>query len=125
MGSDYFYDTFHGMKEDVEKKVIGAEEVDQGAEARQYLDDLVNDVQKMQVFLNESSMFLASFQVKKAQEHIDELDKKVQDKIGKIQPKKKFGFGKKKGVEKPNKENKKKKTRTFLKKKKKKKKKKK
>jgi len=105
--SDYFYDTFHGMKEDVEKKVIGAEEVDQGAEARQYLDDLVNDVQKMQVFLNESSMFLASFQVKKAQEHIDELDKKVQDKIGKIQPKKKFGFGKKKGAEKPNKENKK------------------
>ncbi|CAL4087347.1 unnamed protein product [Meganyctiphanes norvegica] len=104
--SDYFHDTFHGMKEEVENKVKGADEVDKGAEARQYLDDLVNDVQKMQLFLNESSMFLASFQVKKAQEHINEINNIVQDKIEKIQPKKKFGFGRKKG-EKPNKENKK------------------
>jgi len=105
--SDYFYDTFHGMKEQVEKKVKGAEEVEKGPESRQYLDDLVNDVQNMQVFLNESSMFLASFQVKKAQEHINELNNAVQDKINKIQPKKKFGFGKKKAGDKPNKENKK------------------
>ncbi|KAK7070892.1 hypothetical protein SK128_019784 [Halocaridina rubra] len=98
---DYFYDTFQGMRDDIERKADGAVSVDK-PQIVGYLDSLVQDVQKMQQFLNESSMFLASFQIKKAQEQIDELHVLVKNKIDTLQPKKKFGFGKK-SVEKKNK----------------------
>ena len=99
--ADYFYNSFLQMKDQLEYKIENAKEVN-SQEMKTYLDSLVADVQKMQVVLNESSMFLASFQIKKAQELIDELNDKVQLCIQELQPKKKFGFkSKREKTEKP------------------------
>lgn len=91
---DYFYDTFQGMRDDVKRKTEAALNIEK-SQLISYLDGLVKDVQNMQQYLNESSMFLASFQMKKAQEHINELNALVHRRIDELQPKKKFGFGKK------------------------------
>ena len=91
---DYFYDTFQGMKEDLEQKVKMAADVEK-SQLLVYLDSLVKDFQNIQQFLNESSMFLASFQIKKAQENVNELGILVYGRIDELQPKKRFGFGKK------------------------------
>lgn len=91
---DYFYDTFQSLKEDLELKIKQAGEVEK-SQLIPHLDSMVKDVQKIQQFLNESSMFLASFQIKKAQEHINELESDVYKRIHELQPKKRFGFGKK------------------------------
>ncbi|XP_068248297.1 tubulin-specific chaperone C-like [Palaemon carinicauda] len=91
---DYFYDTFQGMKEDLEMKIKQAGDVEK-TQLIPHLDSLVKDLQKIQQFHNESSMFLASFQIKKAQEHINELESDIFRRIQELQPKKRFGFGKK------------------------------
>lgn len=93
--ADYFQETFQNMKDDIERKIDDAGNIKK-AQLLDYFDELVKDVQQMQEFLNESSMFLASFQVKKAQEHIKTLNNLVHSKIDELQPKKKFGFGRKK-----------------------------
>lgn len=97
--ADYFHKSFQQMKSDIEKKVDEAGNVSK-AQLITYFDDLVRDVQQMQQFLNESSMFLASFQIKKAQEEMKELNDLIQGRIQELQPKKRFGFGKKKMTEK-------------------------
>ncbi|XP_071540475.1 tubulin-specific chaperone C-like [Panulirus ornatus] len=97
--ADYFHETFQQMKNDIERKVDEAGSVSK-EQLVIYFDDIVRDMQQMQQFLNESSMFLASFQIKKAQEEMKDLNDIVQDKLQELQPKKKFGFGKKKITEK-------------------------
>ncbi|XP_045601319.2 tubulin-specific chaperone C [Procambarus clarkii] len=97
--ADYFHKTFQLMKKDLERKTEEAESVNK-VDLIAYFDDLVKDLQQMQQFLNESSMFLASFQIKKALDEMKELNDRIQCVIEKRQPKKKFGFGKKKVSEK-------------------------
>ncbi|KAG7159627.1 tubulin-specific chaperone C-like isoform X1 [Homarus americanus] len=96
---DYFHETFQQMKKDLETKI---EEVGNVKKANliTYLDNLVEDSQQMQQLLNESSMFLASFQMKKASAEMKELDELIHCRIEELQPKKRFGFGKKKVTEK-------------------------
>ncbi|KAB7500228.1 Tubulin-specific chaperone C [Armadillidium nasatum] len=89
--SDYFIDNFSILKKNIEKKLQNSTSVEK-SQIVDYLDGLVNDIAKMQKFLNESSMFLPSFQIKVAQETINVTNDTVQDCINKLQPKKKFGF---------------------------------
>ncbi|MCL4141840.1 UNVERIFIED_CONTAM: hypothetical protein GTU68_046834 [Idotea baltica] len=89
--ADYFSDNFNKMKEEIDKEIARAHTVSK-SELIIYLDELVKDVGKMQKFLNESSMFLASFQIKIAQETINSTNDLVQGCIKELQPKKKFGF---------------------------------
>nr|XP_053639309.1 tubulin-specific chaperone C-like [Cherax quadricarinatus]XP_053639310.1 tubulin-specific chaperone C-like [Cherax quadricarinatus]XP_053639312.1 tubulin-specific chaperone C-like [Cherax quadricarinatus] len=97
--ADYFLETFQRMKNDLKRKIEEARSVNK-ENMLLYFDDLVKDFQQMQQFLNESSMFLASFQIKKALNDMKELNDQIQCVIEELQPKKKFGFGKKKLAEK-------------------------
>lgn len=96
---DYFLQTFQQKKTDLEKKIEEADNINK-SELNNHLDELVKDMQEVQQLLNESSMFLASFQIKKAQQEVNELNRSVYERIEELQPKKKFGFGKKNKVEK-------------------------
>lgn len=92
--ADYFQQAFQEMRSALEGKLERASSVEK-SELPVYLDGLVKDVQVMQQLLNESSMFLASFQLKTAQEELKALNTQVTARIEQLQPKKKFGFGKK------------------------------
>lgn len=96
--SDYFLDNFSKMKEDLDVKIQQANSIDK-EDLINYLDELVQDVGKIQKFLNESAMFLAAFQIKKAQETINITNETIQNCIKNLQPKKKFGFKSKKNIE--------------------------
>ena len=89
--SDYFYNSFIQMKEQLEIKIKESKDVPPN-ELKKHLDSLVQDVQSMQGALNESSMFLPAFQIKKAQQVIDEVNEKSKACIDELQPKQKFAF---------------------------------
>lgn len=89
--TNYFMDRFSQMKNDIKIKLDDTHSIDKNR-INEYLNNLVEDVNSMQHFLNESSMFLASFTIKKAQESIDDINEKVQNCIQEFQPKKRFGF---------------------------------
>lgn len=93
--ADHFLKTFQGLRADLEARVEAAQGV-AADELTEYLDDLVKGVQELQDVLNESSRHLASFQQKKAQKEVDEASAHVQEAVATFQPKKKFGFGRKK-----------------------------
>ncbi|XP_076063646.1 tubulin-specific chaperone C-like [Oratosquilla oratoria] len=97
--AEYFHCAFSEMKEHVEKKIQRIDEIEK-QNLRDYFDDLIKDIHAVQRFLNESSMFLAAFKIKKAQEDVTDLNKIVQSKMEEIQPKKRFGFRSKKNTEK-------------------------
>lgn len=90
-----FFKTFHELRTALQPRIEAAESVPCN-ELTDYLDGLVKGVQKLQDVLNESSHYLASFQQKKAQKEVDETSANVQAAVAKLQPKKKFGFGRKK-----------------------------
>lgn len=93
--ADHFLKTFHALRTALETRIEAAESVPSD-ELTDYLDSLVKGVQELQDLLNESSRHLASFQQKKAQKEVDEASAHVQAAVATLQPKKKFGFGRKK-----------------------------
>lgn len=93
--ADHFLKTFQGMRADLEARVEAAEGV-AADELTEYLDGLVKGVQELQDLLNDSSRHLVSFQQKKAQKELDDASACVQTAVATLQPKKKFGFGRKK-----------------------------
>ncbi|KAG0729040.1 Tubulin-specific chaperone C [Chionoecetes opilio] len=99
--ADHFLKTFHGLRSSLEVRIEASEGV-AADELTDYLDGLVKSVQGIQDLLNESSRHLASFQQKKAQEEIDDASAHVQAAVATLQPKKKFGFGRKKPAGKSN-----------------------
>ena len=64
----------------------------------EHFDKLAVELQKMQKFLSDSTMFLPSYQVQKAQETLNRLQTAVPEKREELLPKKKFGFKSKKKV---------------------------
>ncbi|KAK4317039.1 hypothetical protein Pmani_011851 [Petrolisthes manimaculis] len=98
---DYFQQTFLQKRNALEGKLEEAGNVAK-SELSDFIDTLVKDVQDMQQMLNESSLFLASFQLKIAQEELNALNARVTAKIEQLQPKKKFGFGRKQQTSKEN-----------------------
>lgn len=95
--ADHFLKTFHGLRASLEARVEAADGV-AADELTDYLDGLVKGVQELQDLLNESSLHLASFQQKKAQKEVNEASAHVQTVVATLQPKKKFGFGRKKAA---------------------------
>ena len=93
--TELFQDNFQNMKENLEKKLELANDVP-GSKTSEFLDEMVKDVTKMQQLLNEASMYLPSFWIKRAQQNINELNDSVQSSVKDLQPKRKFGFKTKK-----------------------------
>ena len=93
--ADHFQKTFQELRAGLETGIEAAESV-ASDELTDYLDDLVKSVQEMQDLLNESSHHLASFQQKKAQKVVDQASAHIKETVATLQPKKKFGFGRKK-----------------------------
>lgn len=93
--ADHFLNTFRELHTALKTRIEAAENVPSD-ELTVYLDDLVQGVQELQDVLNEASRHLASFQQKKAQKDVDDASAQVQAAVATLQPKKKFGFGRKK-----------------------------
>lgn len=93
--ADHFLNTFRELHTALKTRIEAAESVPSD-ELTEYLDDLVKGVQELQDVLNDSSRHLASFQQKKAQKAVDDASAQVQAAVATLQPKKKFGFGRKK-----------------------------
>lgn len=93
--ADSFLTAFSEMKAKLEVDLAKCNQLDQSESKDTKLalfDRLVRDHGLMQQFLNESSMFLAAFQLKRSQETLADLNAEIQLKMQASQPKKRFGF---------------------------------
>lgn len=94
--ADAFLTSFSEMKDKLVKDLCAVEEIVGDKEkVMDHFDKIVRDHGFIQQYLNESSMFLASFQVKRSQEALAELYVEIQQKMEDVQPKKRFGFASK------------------------------
>ena len=102
--SDYFLKQFNTVRDQLK---IDLEAVDQQptlskTELTNYFDKLLLELQKMQGFIADSTMFLTAYQIQRSHETVNILRKSIDEKREMLIPKKKFGFkSKKKVVNKP------------------------
>uniref|UniRef100_A0A2P2HYU3 Tubulin-specific chaperone C-like n=1 Tax=Hirondellea gigas TaxID=1518452 RepID=A0A2P2HYU3_9CRUS len=101
--ADAFLTSFHEMKVKLDQDILKSDDLDTGDKDAmiEYFNKMVRDHSLIQQYINESSMFLASFQMKRSQEILAELEAEIQRKMEVLQPKKRFGFGTKASKPKP------------------------
>ena len=101
----FFIENFTRTKTELELKLDDGADASSTSTADQllYCDSISSDIQKLQKFLTDSTLFLPTFEVQKAQETINKLQSSVQKKREVLVPRKKFGFKskKKQAAEKP------------------------
>lgn len=91
--ADAFLAAFHEMKNKLEEDLGRSQDLKEDRDKiMHHFDMMVRDHGYIQEYLNESSMFLASFQMKRSQEILAELDAQIQSQMEALQPKKRFGF---------------------------------
>ncbi|XP_056424176.1 tubulin-specific chaperone C [Hyla sarda] len=86
--SGYFNSSF-GLERAAIEEVLSGEDSGLGAEV---LDEVSGRVQRLQKLLNDSMMFLPSYDIRQAQEHITRLQAALDARRQQLQPKKKFAF---------------------------------
>ncbi|XP_069624670.1 tubulin-specific chaperone C [Ranitomeya imitator] len=86
--SGYFSSSF-GLERAAIEEVLSGEDAGGGAEA---LDEVPGRLQRLQKLLNDSMMFLPSYDIRQAQEHITRLQGALEARRQQLQPKKKFAF---------------------------------
>ncbi|XP_075719385.1 tubulin-specific chaperone C [Rhinoderma darwinii] len=84
--SGYFSSSF-GLERAAIEEVL--EDAGVGAEV---LDEVSGRVQRLQKLLNDSMMFLVSYDIRQAQDHITRLQAALETRREQLQPKKKFAF---------------------------------
>ncbi|XP_069811037.1 tubulin-specific chaperone C [Dendropsophus ebraccatus] len=86
--SGYFSCSF-GLERAAIEELLGGEESGPGGEL---LDEVSGRLQRLQKLLNDSMMFLPSYDIRQAQEHITRLQVTLDARRQQLQPKKKFAF---------------------------------
>lgn len=96
--TDFFIENFARTKNDLERKLEEETDAASTSKADQlfYCDTISADIQKLQKFLTDSTLFLPPFEVQKAQAIINKLQNSVQQKREELVPRKKFAFKSKK-----------------------------
>jgi len=91
--ADAFLSSFNEMKGKLEEDLASVDALNEDKNAAMNkFDSILRDHGFIQQYLNESHMFLASFQVKKSQEILTQLEVDIHKKMEEIKPKKRFGF---------------------------------
>ncbi|GIX73596.1 tubulin-specific chaperone C [Caerostris extrusa] len=93
--TDYFNVTFNYQKQQIESKLLNAQNVGK-SNLISYFDDIVRDFQELQKFLSDSTLFLPTYDIKKGQEMLKALQDDIQAAQNDLIPKKKFAFKNKK-----------------------------
>lgn len=96
--TDYFNDTFLQKKQEIESKLLNASKINKSNLA-EYFDEIVRDFQDLQKFLADSTLFLCTYDIKKAQETLKILQDDIQVIENNLIPKKKFAFKNKKKLQ--------------------------
>jgi len=96
--TDFFIEKFARTKNELERKLEDETDTASASKADQllYCDTISAEIQKLQKFLTDSTLFLPSFEVQKAQAVINKLQNDVQQKREQLVPRKKFAFKSKK-----------------------------
>ena len=96
--TDFFIENFRRTKNELEWKLDEGTDGASTLKADQllYCDTISADIQKLQKFLTDSTLFLPPFEVQKAQAIINKLQVSVQEKRDLLVPRKKFAFKSKK-----------------------------
>ncbi|KAF2362637.1 Tubulin-specific chaperone C N-terminal [Trinorchestia longiramus] len=91
---DAFLASFTEMKNKLEDDMKNADQLTttDSQEIAGYFEKLTQDHGLIQQFLNESSMFLSLFVLKRSQETLAGLDSEIKSKMNELVPKKRFGF---------------------------------
>lgn len=92
--TDHFIALFNKKKIDIENNLLKAEQMEKDKLAAHF-DLISEDIQKMQKYLNDSTIFLPYYNIKVAQETIKHLQDQTILAREKLMPKKKFAFKKK------------------------------
>jgi hypothetical protein len=94
----YFADTFTQKRREIEGALTAADlgEVDKN-QLPFHFDKISKDIQILQRFTSESTLFLRQYDIRKSKEAIQSLQQKCQELEKKLLPKTKFGFKIKKG----------------------------
>lgn len=82
--SSYFYSSFGLERAAIEEALAGSEGVG--------LEEVSGRIQRLQKLLNDSMMFLPSYDVRQAQEQLSHLQAALDARRQQLQPKKKFAF---------------------------------
>lgn len=96
--TDYFNVTFSHQKQQIEAKILNAQTVDK-CHLISYFDGIVRDLQELQKFLSDSTLFLPTYDIKKGQESLKVLQDDIQTAQSGLIPKKKFAFKNKKKIQ--------------------------
>ncbi len=95
--ADFFLSNFNTSRGEIESVLNNSASVTK-TKLADHFDSLILSVQKLQKFVSDSTMFLPSYEVQKAQETIGKLQASIYEKRDLLIPKKKFAFkSKKKG----------------------------
>ena len=92
-----FSSSFEDQKREIESKIEASISIEK-AVLSNHFDDITKCIQKLQKFLSDWSMFLPSYDKKRAQGKVDDLLSKAAEKQDALMPKKKFGFKTRKKV---------------------------
>lgn len=96
--TDYFNETFTQKKQEIETKLQNATNINKSNLA-EYFDEIVRDFQELQKFLADSTLFLCTYDIKKAQETLKSVQDDIQVAENTLIPKKKFTFKNKKKLQ--------------------------
>lgn len=96
--TDYFNETFLQRKLEIETRLQNASSVEK-INLATYFDEIVRDFQELQKFLADSTLFLCTYDIKKAQETLKSLQDDIQVAENNLIPKKKFAFKNKKKLQ--------------------------
>ncbi|XP_077999958.1 tubulin-specific chaperone C-like [Glandiceps talaboti] len=89
--TDYFSSMFQQEREDIERKLQTVSSLEK-SKLIAYFDELTTALQKLQKFVNDSTMFLPPYEIKTAQENVSKLQISISEKRDQLLPKKKFAF---------------------------------
>lgn len=94
---DYFVSHFKEECDDIQRKLT-SEDINKSdrVEVAKYLEDLSESYEKVLKFVNDSTMFLRSYQLEQAQKTLNQIMTSISSKKVELIPKKKFAFKSKK-----------------------------
>lgn len=95
-GADYFAHEFSERVKEIEKNINN---IQPGSiDLTRIFSGITNDIQELQKYLSNSTLFLPDYNIKACQNILNELTARTEDIRQKLMPKKRFGFHNKKAV---------------------------
>ncbi|CAD7080053.1 unnamed protein product [Hermetia illucens] len=95
-GTDYFAQTFSERVKDIEKNINNVHK--DTPDLTRTFASINNDIQELQRYLSNSTLFLPDYKIKACQNILNELTAQSEDVRQRLLPKKKFGFNNKKAI---------------------------